>query len=477
MSKVYLAISEAESIKLNNYLKNKNPDYEFIYIVPNNATDEILNILETPFELLITPVSYIDVNICDPLNIDGQVVILDPSVSNSKKIKEKVHAFESFDKFYIEYLAKGLENKSVQKQNTLQKDSSDTIESEPSNINKTEVTKTEASARPHENHKEKESDKIKVPVHYEESNEPNYGKPVNLVSYPPDIASMMVKDKKNLEEKTNEFLNTNYNYYKFKENKVIGVWSPTPLNGVTSFIINFAIFLTKFKYNISVLEALSKTPTLKERLTQYGSLPDNWFSFFRGIYSNGYNANNQRWIFRDVDWLPIDLNDLKDLEWTYDAITSYLTLGKKQHFSFVDLPHGKMEPSTLHTLEHLDKLWIMVDNTSSLTWLHEIKQISTSYNLPIQLIVTKCYSKKTAKKIANQLGFPLLTVFPSLEEEYQLYEKHHKPLIDHFRFYKKITPAFEEIAANLLGPAYDDFKPSLVEKFKRFIARLDSRQS
>lgn len=466
MKKIYLAIAEQESLGIKNVLEKKIPDSDVSYI---QSKEEILNILQGPFYMLITPIEYIDIHDLYSLKIEGTVIVLDPSISDSVVINHNLYKYSSLNNFRIALLTKGLENTEEKSKKVPANLLDDNIEIKPNNndsLVKSTVSNIEegnfkqiTTAQP----SEKIQDEIKIKSN---SVEVNLSKPVNFEDYPPKITKIKSKTNSKLVERTEEIIKRNYSYGRWEGNKIIGVWSPLSANGVTTFIINFAIFLKKYALNIAVLEALTPNPDLKIKLTQYKSAPDHWVSFHEALYSTEYRPENVKWVFRGVDWLPIGANDLNDKIWTSDDISQYLQVIKKCHVGLVDFPFGKMEPYTRQALEHIDQLWIMVDNRHHKTsqWLNQMKE--TLRHIDVKLIVNRCFSLKKAEKIAEKFGYPLLATIPSFDEEIQKNEYEEKPLIDKLAFRKIVTPSYEKLAAHLLGSYFDSYKPGLWKKLK-----------
>lgn len=193
MKKIYLAIAEQESLGIKNVLEKKIPDSDVSYI---QSKEEILNILQGPFYMLITPIEYIDIHDLYSLKIEGTVIVLDPSISDSVVINHNLYKYSSLNNFRIALLTKGLENTEEKSKKVPANLLDDNIEIKPNNndsLVKSTVSNIEegnfkqiTTAQP----SEKIQDEIKIKSN---SVEVNLSKPVNFEDYPPKITKIKSK--------------------------------------------------------------------------------------------------------------------------------------------------------------------------------------------------------------------------------------------------------------------------------------------
>lgn len=473
MKKIYLAISEKESSGIDNILKKKFPESEVLFL---ESKERVLEAIKSSFQMIISPIDWIDIGTVESIKPDGTIIILDPSKSGSSVEGDRLFIYDNLDRFRIDILTKDLENGNLQKnknksltkqkienQNTQKND----LTPEPQ---ESKITETKTESTP------KNETSIVIDDKNSSQEEGNTSKPVNLEGYPHKETKVKKEVILGPLERTEEIIQKNYSYDRWDGNKIIGVWSPLPANGVSTFIINLAIFLNKYDLNIAVLETIKTRPVLKSKLTKFKSAPEGWISFFEALYTKDYKPEKVKWVYRGVDWLPLGNNDLKGKKWTSEDISRYMQVLKKCNVGLVDLPSEVMQTYTLQTLEHLDELWIIVDNRYDQTseWINHIYKTLGNYNLEAKLIVTRCYSFERAERIAEELGFPLLTTLPSLDLEIQINESEDKPLIDHINIKRRLSPSFEKIAEHLLGSHYEKYRPSFWKRMKKLIPMVDS---
>ncbi|WP_374717718.1 hypothetical protein [Neobacillus sp.] len=461
MKKIYLAIAETEDTKK---LLNRISDSE---IIPVTSKEMLIKILNTNFFMIIAPKEYIDLEKLTSLTLMGTVIILDEGTHETVTLNNNIIIYPSFREFQIDFLTKGLQNSELKNVKKKEQSSRDIPKSDQRMNKHTSAENPKAKDKSTMNsNKAREID----------TEEGNFSKPVDLKDFPP---KKMKHSKKNIniEERAELIKKRNYSFNRWDGHKIIGVWSPLSANGVTTFIINFAIFLKQYHLNVAVLEALTPNPGLKIKLNQYNSAPENWISFFEALNTtdSNFNPNHVRWVYQGVDWLPINTTDYHKQTWSYHEISSFIESVTNCNVGLVDLPSGEMKEYTIHTLEHLDELWIIIDNrySQTLEWLTPIKKLLENTSLKISLIFTRCYSIKRAQKIASNLGIPLLTTFPSMDVEIQKNENRKKPLFDNLKFRKSITPSYEQLAFHILGSYFENYQSSFRWKLKKYLPMVD----
>ncbi|MFE7064209.1 hypothetical protein ACFVAD_18930 [Sutcliffiella sp. NPDC057660] len=235
-------------------------------------------------------------------------------------------------------------------------------------------------------------------------------------------------------------------------NKTIGVWAPLHRAGVTTFILNYALYLGSQKFQCCVIEGLNENQLLKNFLKRYNPEPEHWTSYARALHTNGLNSDHIMWSYKSVLWFPLDDRDIH-LEWDYHRLYHYINSVKYFDIVLVDLPTGKMEDFTLHTLEHLDELWVIGDDSfhQNVAWKKYIHQIAEENNLNVSLIFNKKYSFSQEKILAEKLELPLLASLPPLHEVLQRNSYESKPITENKEVLESLLVPFEDLTKHLVG--------------------------
>ncbi|PGT80589.1 hypothetical protein [Bacillus sp. AFS040349] len=263
-----------------------------------------------------------------------------------------------------------------------------------------------------------------------------------------------------------------FSHAHWDRNKTIGIWSPLHRMGVTTFVINYAIFLGKLGIPTSVVEVLTNFPFIKTTLKRYKSMPENWVSFITALHNSDIPAQNVDWAYKGVNWLPLDDNDIK-VEWNKDLLKEYINNPKYYDFVLIDLPTGEMHQNTLDTLDYIDELWIMIDGSYQqiLAWKKYIQDIVQKKNLNAKLIYTKHMSFSKEEIYSDSLGLPILATIPDLTKEiYQNYIE-EKPLIENKGVYKILREPYNTITTSLIGKEYMEKR---LQKNNPLFSRLKS---
>lgn len=235
-------------------------------------------------------------------------------------------------------------------------------------------------------------------------------------------------------------------------NKTIGVWAPLHRAGVTTFILNYAMYLGSQKFQCCVIEGLNENQLLKNLLKRYTPEPEYWTSYARALHTNGLNSDHIMWSYKSVLWFPLDDKDIH-LDWDYHRLYHYINSVKYFDIVLVDLPTGKMEDFTLHTLEHLDELWVIGDDSfhQNVAWKKYVHQIAEEHNLNVSLIFNKKYSFSQEKRLAEKLELPLLASLPPLHEVLQRNSYESKPITENKEVLASLLVPFEGLTKHLVG--------------------------
>lgn len=238
-------------------------------------------------------------------------------------------------------------------------------------------------------------------------------------------------------------------------NKTIGVWSPLYRMGVSTFTMNFAMFLGKHKIESAVLEGLNSRYTLKNHLKKMQKLPEDWKSYATLLHEKEFSDHKIAISYHDVFWMPMDANDL-NYTWNIDSLNAYINGVKYYDMLLVDLPTGKCEDHTLHTLSHLDEIWIIVDNNFQqiIAWKDYIHKIIQDYGLEAHLIFNKKLRFSQVQRTTKELNIPILCEMPALYEEVDRNNFESVPLIDHEDVYSKLAEPFNQLGKHLVGNSF-----------------------
>lgn len=264
--------------------------------------------------------------------------------------------------------------------------------------------------------------------------------------------------------------------------RVIGVWSPQGGKGTTTFIMNFAMYLGKLKYNVAVLEGISNRQSLKLNLQRFTDVPEGWDSWAKTHFKSEVDeeeALRVQWVYNNVSWLPLNDKD-PSLNWNYNKLFSYINNVKKYNLVFVDFPGGYMDQYSLYNLDYIDELWIIMDNNINQMkefkrHIHSLVQAGTKREaIPTKLICTHEYYFSECEDYGAEMELPLLTSIPSLNIEAQknLFQK--KPLIEYPKIKKKLLPSFETIRSQLNVKPDEKIilkKKPLLAKIQKFLLK------
>lgn len=300
------------------------------------------------------------------------------------------------------------------------------------------------------------------------------------------------KTKEENIDTTGEHHSSNYDYLKkarslikqtYKQphhdgNKTIGVWSPLYRIGVTTFVINFGMFLGMHKIETAVLEGLNNRYQLKNYLMKMSGLPTEWKSYASLLHNDQATNLNFAIPFHNVYWLPIDSKDL-NYDWNSDSLSAYVDGVKYYDTLLVDLPTGELEDYTIQTLDHLDEIWIVVDNNLQqvLAWKEYIQKVFCTRKINVYLIFNKKLNFSQIDRTAQEMEIPILATLPALYEEVDKNNFECNPLVDHEDVYEKLIEPFTLLGKHIMGQSFEGKgyippRNRWIRKFKSFISAL-----
>lgn len=260
------------------------------------------------------------------------------------------------------------------------------------------------------------------------------------------------------EEEAKNKVNIMRNSYVFKgkaypNNQTIGVWSPLSRIGVTTFIINYAIFLQANKIQTAVIEGI-KGKYLQHIIERYEEKPSNYKSFMEVFHLEDKAILNMdisqiHWYYKGVLWLPIGDKD-KDYIWDESFLNVYFQFFRYHDVVLVDLPNGEMQQETLASLQHMDELWIVIDNSMDiLLWKSYIQSIQKVFIKPIKLLFNRKMPFSKPEEFAKELDLPLVASLPDLTEEHYKNQFENHALIEHTAVFNKLLDPYRIITQEL----------------------------
>ena len=245
-------------------------------------------------------------------------------------------------------------------------------------------------------------------------------------------------------------------------NMTIGVWSPIHRSGVTTFLMNYAMYLGANNCLASVLELPGEEVRMLDELSRFSEMPKQWSSYAQFIQGRKKGEMNEplpfQWEYKKVYWYPLGVNDHETITWYPDMTRYYIRTMQRYDFTLVDLPTGPMANTTKWSLDLLDEIWIMIndDHQYLYSYKHYIQELLSEYpDLKVFAIFNgeiKGISKP--KDVSDILGYPLLTSLPDVNE---VVKKHHytkKPLYQDGSYYKAYEPTFMTLTKHLRGETF-----------------------
>lgn len=245
-------------------------------------------------------------------------------------------------------------------------------------------------------------------------------------------------------------------------NMTIGVWSPMRRSGVTTFIMNYAMYLGANNCLSSVLELPGEEIRMLDELTRFSELPAQWSSYAQFIQGRKKGEVNEplpfQWEYKKVYWYPLASSDHEKITWHPDMTRYYIRTMQRYDVTLIDLPTGPMSNTTKCSLDLLDELWIIIndDHQYLYSYVTYIQNSLEKYpNLKVFTIFNneiKGISK--SKDVSDILGYPLLTSLPDVNT---LVKKNHyakTPLFQNAAFYKEYEAAFVTLTKHLKGETF-----------------------
>jgi hypothetical protein len=488
MKKIYLAISETEGVSLlQNELKIK--DSELITLKNKDEVDEVLN--NKSFYMMFISVEYLPNDILTNDSLEGILYIYDSTNHLTVNDVKNIRIYSDVKKMVAEALLESLANIKIIKEKAgtkpIQQASPPIIEAEidrkkeevgaapiqPQEVKQKTVVEKPKDTNGNEFDNPRDNDKGKdKPIQTNVPPVPN----TEVIEVQSEESTLEVKEVENdeysmdyISNRINESINDDI-YVKPEYNLRIGVWSPLQRVGVSSFILNFAIFLsTQHKFDIAVVENINNKPRLKSLLTRYHSQPKEWASYPDVFINKNIPTSKSRWTYKNVSWFPLGDTDSQQ-KWNEKLLIFQFGKLKKFNLVFVDLPTGPMEKYTKDTLKYLDELWIMVDDSPDqlAEWKKVMKDNIQSNSIKTKLLFNRQCSNSKAKGISKLLDIPLLTTFPTLHNEYVANQYSNKPLIEKLSVYYKLIPSYRKLEDHLLNSKKrENYHP------KKFIKKLN----
>lgn len=241
-----------------------------------------------------------------------------------------------------------------------------------------------------------------------------------------------------------------YKGKQYPHNKTIAVWSPLHRMGVSSFILNFAIYLQEQKIQTAVIEAM-QPPKLSSVLSRYEPMPVNFRSFIEVFHLEEHELmeldyHKTNWQYKGVLWLPIGEKDYI-YNWNEDFLEVYFQFFRYHDVILIDLPSGKMTEETEKVLQNIDELWVMVDNSivDILMWKKYIHQLREEHGISMRLIYNRSFPFSKINSLVTSLELPLMGTIPDLTEEYIRLQYKKKPLISFDEVREKVKENYEHL--------------------------------
>lgn len=254
-----------------------------------------------------------------------------------------------------------------------------------------------------------------------------------------------------------------------EKNKTIGVWSPLPAVGVTSFLMNFSLFLSENKVHTAVLEGLSSKHIIKYWLNRYSTIPDKWVSLSNNLHA-AEPIGNSEWLYRGVKFFPIQRDDLKR-SYNPETLKAYHCMTEIYDVTLVDMPTGAMHEITNESLKYIDELWIIAcDRIQQLYgWKDYIKKIEETHDIPIHLIHNQMIDASKPDQISEFMELPMLATIPALFEETAKNYYQKKPLYLQKKVQPILEPHYHQLATHLIGPSFQlqDKKPTVWDQIAK----------
>ncbi|WP_078557247.1 hypothetical protein [Bacillus alkalicellulosilyticus] len=498
MHKTYLALSNKQDLHfLRDELTHKYKDITPIEI----TSEEIKKKIQHDFYLLVT--DYETLKETDSVHLDnvkGQIWYINPNLNqNTKKpiSKQNMTIFHSASsvvtwlKFEQQANPNISQGKPAFEKTQVEEKKKTTIEKKETE----EKKKTEQTDSPDSKEEQKKDKKDSPLVSEDENDIINESEPVTVDPYPPLMDTEVTEKIKNdcntieLSEYEDEDISSIMKRIKTirekerfpdipRENhKVIGVWSPLHRMGVTTFIMNFAIFFGHhFKMDTAVIESPTSYQLIKTLLKQYNPKHKEVekLSYLHMIEETP--LKDIVWHYHNVAWFPLNEKDMESFDWQGPVTqAAYSKMKKDYELILVDLPTGDMKQYTKDTLALIDELWILVDGSyhQIISWGNYINQLVEEHNMTAKLLFVKHYPFTKKKDILGAMNYPIISKIPDLSQEvYRSYKK-DKPMILQEDASDILIDVFDPIAKDLLKKNYTEYKRTWAQsKVSQFLSSI-----
>jgi hypothetical protein len=239
------------------------------------------------------------------------------------------------------------------------------------------------------------------------------------------------------------------------DSKTIGVWSPLHRIGVTTLTMNMAFFFAQLSIPVAVLEGITKNLKMKSLLSKYDKGNANQHSYNSYLSDERVNPKDAVWKYRNVHFFPFEQQDIRS-KWDSERVYYFINGLKFHDLLLVDFPTGEMAPYTLDSLQHIDELWIVInDDLLGLAEWREYIHTVLQPKVPLYLLFNGEFPFSKPKKISEAIGLPLLATIPDLYQEIAQNQYESIPLLEHQGVFEKIEKSFLLILQHLIGEEID----------------------
>lgn len=213
---------------------------------------------------------------------------------------------------------------------------------------------------------------------------------------------------------------------KSERNKTIAVWSPSHRIGVSTFVMNFAIYLGKNNVSVNVLGSLTGRPSMEYLLIKwYEEFIFTWSPFLNTL--SNYNIPIDRINLKvhegGVNWIPTKYNKDNDVETLNEPeikqiFPNLINDAKDEDILLVDMHTGEMDYFGEETLKYVDELWIVLDGDKFDVFYNQkyIRSLIEAFDLETKIIFNRDTPLSNREAIANFLKLDYIGSIPELKE-------------------------------------------------------------